>query len=83
MTRQEQKEQASQENKQKDQPVKRRVEQFNLDEYKAFKEKESKKFKGIKIPKPVQIILLIPCFIVFLFSLLYIPYLAFQLFLVK
>ncbi|MFA5059475.1 MAG: hypothetical protein WC676_02485 [Candidatus Omnitrophota bacterium] len=49
--------------------------QLTVKEYRALQEKEANRFK-IKIPKVVKIILLIPFFILALFAILYIPYLA-------
>ncbi len=50
--------------------------QLTLEEYKASQAKEAKKFKGIKLPLIVKIILSLPLFALGIFGLIYIPFLA-------
>ena len=50
--------------------------QLSLNEYHALQEKEAKKFKGIKLPFAVKIILALPLIAIFLFGLFIIPFFA-------
>ena len=49
---------------------------LSLAEYQTLQAKEAKKFKGIKLPLAVQIILALPLIAIFLFGVFWIPFIA-------
>ena len=53
---------------------------LTLQEYQALKKGRQQKSKGIQIPKPIKIILLIPVFFLFLLGLIFLPWIAFKIF---
>lgn len=64
------------ENKATDKKLDPRDRQLSIKEYRALQEKEAKKFKGVKLPKFVQIILALPLIAICLFGLFFIPFMA-------
>ena len=55
---------------------KQKFTQLSIEEYRALQNKESKKFKGFTVPKPVKILLSIPVLLLFAAAVIYIPFQA-------
>ena len=53
-----------------------KAKQLSFEEYKALQDKEAKKFKGVKLPFVVKLILASPFILIFLFGIFYVPFLA-------